>query len=75
MMTEKKPFGSKAWLSVVKVSCRRRERDEPLRRLVPARACPAELDVAAEHGDTAVRELRDVLAFYEAMRAIDTSSR
>ena len=27
--------------------------------------------VAAEHGDSAVTELRDVLAFYEAMRATD----
>jgi hypothetical protein len=29
------------------------------------------LAVAADHGDSAVAELRDVLAFYEAMRAID----
>jgi len=29
------------------------------------------LAVAAEHGDHAVAELRDVLAFYEAMRATD----
>ena len=29
------------------------------------------LAVAAEHGDSAVSELRDVLAFYEAMRATD----
>ena len=29
------------------------------------------LAVAAEHGDSAVAELRDVLAFYEAMRATD----
>ena len=29
------------------------------------------LAVAAEHGDGAVAELRDVLAFYEAMRATD----
>jgi hypothetical protein len=29
------------------------------------------LAVAAEHGDSAVTELRDVLAFYEAMRATD----
>ena len=29
------------------------------------------LAVAAEHGDGVVAELRDVLAFYEAMRAID----
>ena len=29
------------------------------------------LAVAAEHGDGPVAELRDVLAFYEAMRAID----
>ena len=33
------------------------------------------LAVAAEHGDTAVCELRDVLAFYEAMRAIESGSR
>jgi hypothetical protein len=33
------------------------------------------LAVAAEHGSAAVDELRDVLAFYEAMRAIETSSR
>lgn len=33
------------------------------------------LAVAAEHGRTAACELRDVLAFYEAMRAIETSSR
>jgi len=29
------------------------------------------LAVAAEHGDAVVAELRDVLAFYEAMRASD----
>ena len=29
------------------------------------------LAVAAEHGDSAVTELRDVLAFYESMRATD----
>ena len=29
------------------------------------------LAIAAEHGDGAVAELRDVLAFYEAMRATD----
>jgi hypothetical protein len=32
------------------------------------------LAVAAEHGDTAVAELRDVLAFYEAMRATDAAA-
>ena len=29
------------------------------------------LAVAAEHGDSAVTQLRDVLAFYEAMRATE----
>ena len=29
------------------------------------------LAVAAEHGDSAVAELRDVLAFFEAMRATE----
>ena len=29
------------------------------------------LSVAAEHGDSAVAEVRDVLAFYEAMRATE----
>ena len=32
------------------------------------------LAVAAEHGDTAVAELRDVVAFYEAMRATDAAA-
>lgn len=32
------------------------------------------LAVAAEQGDAAVHELRNVLAFYEAMRAIETST-
>ena len=41
----------------------RRERDVP---------CAHDLlAVAAEHGDSAVAALRDVLAFYEAMRATD----
>ena len=30
--------------------------------------------MAAEFGDSAVRELRDVLAFYEAMRASESES-
>ena len=33
------------------------------------------LAVAAEFGDAAVDELRDVLAFYEAMRASETAAR
>ena len=33
------------------------------------------LAVAAEHGQTAVAALRDVLAFYEAMRAIEAGIR
>ena len=33
------------------------------------------LAVAAEHGDDALRDLRDVLAFYEAMRAIENGVR
>ena len=33
------------------------------------------LAVAAEHGDEALRDLRDVLAFYEAMRAIESGTR
>ena len=41
----------------------RRERDAP---------CAHDLlAVAAEHGDSAAAELRDVLAFYEAMRATE----
>jgi hypothetical protein len=31
------------------------------------------LAMAAEFGDSAVRELRDVLAFYEAMRACESA--
>jgi hypothetical protein len=31
------------------------------------------LAMAAEFGDSAVRELRDVLAFYEAMRASESA--
>ena len=33
------------------------------------------LAVAAEHGDSAVAELRDVLAFYEAMHATEPADR
>ena len=33
------------------------------------------LAIAAEHGDTAVNELRAVLAFYEAMRADEHAAR
>ena len=44
----------------------RRERGD-----VPCACAHDLLAVAAEHGDSAVAALRDVLAFYEAMRAID----
>jgi hypothetical protein len=45
----------------------RRERGDP--------PCAHDLlAVAAEHGDTAADELRTVLAFYEAMRASETTA-